>query len=108
FSFPVNAFATTLLYLLSLHDALPILNITLTRPATRQMQHLIIIARHIYTHAKRTVQCKHIRTFIAILHRTSNGSIITEYTIGQRSEEHTSELQSRENLVCRLLLAKNK
>src|SRR5690606_42130222 len=25
-----------------------------------------------------------------------------------RSEEHTSELQSRENLVCRLLLAKNK
>src|SRR5436309_12506211 len=25
---------------------------------------------------------------------------------GQRSEEHTSELQSRENLVCRLLLEK--
>src|SRR5690606_39885577 len=27
---------------------------------------------------------------------------------GQRSEEHTSELQSRENLVCRLLLEKKK
>src|SRR5690606_18073815 len=27
---------------------------------------------------------------------------------GYRSEEHTSELQSRENLVCRLLLAKKK
>src|SRR5690606_39882337 len=27
---------------------------------------------------------------------------------GARSEEHTSELQSRENLVCRLLLAKKK
>src|SRR5207302_8074839 len=26
----------------------------------------------------------------------------------RRSEEHTSELQSRENLVCRLLLEKNK
>src|SRR5436309_4044475 len=26
----------------------------------------------------------------------------------RRSEEHTSELQSRENLVCRLLLVKNK
>src|SRR5690606_41520707 len=26
----------------------------------------------------------------------------------ERSEEHTSELQSRENLVCRLLLDKNK
>src|SRR5690606_4173320 len=29
-------------------------------------------------------------------------------TIGPRSEEHTSELQSRENLVCRLLLEKKK
>src|SRR5690606_39452747 len=28
--------------------------------------------------------------------------------IGVRSEEHTSELQSRENLVCRLLLEKKK
>src|SRR5690606_41567980 len=26
--------------------------------------------------------------------------------VGERSEEHTSELQSRENLVCRLLLEK--
>src|SRR5690606_41771749 len=26
--------------------------------------------------------------------------------VGDRSEEHTSELQSRENLVCRLLLEK--
>src|SRR5690606_40946771 len=29
-------------------------------------------------------------------------------TPGPRSEEHTSELQSRENLVCRLLLEKKK
>src|SRR5699024_12190815 len=28
--------------------------------------------------------------------------------LGQRSEEHTSELQSRFDLVCRLLLEKNK
>src|SRR5690606_40356974 len=28
--------------------------------------------------------------------------------VQQRSEEHTSELQSRENLVCRLLLEKKK
>src|SRR5690606_40397196 len=28
--------------------------------------------------------------------------------LGGRSEEHTSELQSRENLVCRLLLEKKK
>src|SRR5690606_41903757 len=34
----------------------------------------------------------------------------TERVFGyeQRSEEHTSELQSRENLVCRLLLEKKK
>src|SRR5690606_40833988 len=30
------------------------------------------------------------------------------YSIYSRSEEHTSELQSRENLVCRLLLEKKK
>src|SRR5207302_2415587 len=29
-------------------------------------------------------------------------------TVRRRSEEHTSELQSRENLVCRLLLEKKK
>src|SRR5690606_39473848 len=34
-------------------------------------------------------------------------SLPTPMTIG-RSEEHTSELQSRENLVCRLLLEKKK
>src|SRR5690606_41878540 len=31
---------------------------------------------------------------------------IAEKTVENRSEEHTSELQSRENLVCRLLLEK--
>src|SRR5690606_42066404 len=33
-------------------------------------------------------------------------SILSVYTAQNRSEEHTSELQSRENLVCRLLLEK--
>src|SRR5690606_4910306 len=33
---------------------------------------------------------------------------ITQFVLGARSEEHTSELQSRENLVCRLLLEKKK
>src|SRR5205085_10548359 len=32
----------------------------------------------------------------------------TEMQIKQRSEEHTSELQSQSNLVCRLLLEKKK
>src|SRR5690554_7268611 len=33
-------------------------------------------------------------------------SAFTDITIGNRSEEHTSELQSRPHLVCRLLLEK--
>src|SRR5690606_41352055 len=35
-------------------------------------------------------------------------SAATAGTSSPRSEEHTSELQSRENLVCRLLLEKKK
>src|SRR5690606_39445980 len=35
-------------------------------------------------------------------------AVKTAPTMGKRSEEHTSELQSRENLVCRLLLEKKK
>src|SRR5690606_39497238 len=34
--------------------------------------------------------------------------LIESYEKTSRSEEHTSELQSRENLVCRLLLEKKK
>src|SRR5207302_9090929 len=34
--------------------------------------------------------------------------IVVSAAIHDRSEEHTSELQSRENLVCRLLLEKKK
>src|SRR5436309_11783201 len=33
---------------------------------------------------------------------------LSQPTVSHRSEEHTSELQSRENLVCRLLLEKKK
>src|SRR5690606_42091801 len=36
------------------------------------------------------------------------GTHIVDVTTGHRSEEHTSELQSRENLVCRLLLEQKK
>src|SRR5690606_41731910 len=36
------------------------------------------------------------------------GGTLTCHELFGRSEEHTSELQSRENLVCRLLLEKKK
>src|SRR5688572_32146599 len=43
--------------------------------------------------------------------RRAKGGISVDMTVmlsGQRSEEHTSELQSQSNLVCRLLLEKKK
>src|SRR5256886_8415484 len=36
------------------------------------------------------------------------GSIHSRFGMSERSEEHTSELQSQSNLVCRLLLEKKK
>src|SRR5690606_40055953 len=38
----------------------------------------------------------------------ANAGKSIRYQVRGRSEEHTSELQSRENLVCRLLLEKQK
>src|SRR2546430_12481795 len=36
------------------------------------------------------------------------GRVVHSLDLGDRSEEHTSELQSQSNLVCRLLLEKKK
>src|SRR5215475_9977410 len=66
-----NDTATTEIYTLSLHDALPIWTVQLTDAAEQVPDRPL---------PPRT----------------------------PRSEEHTSELQSRENLVCRLLLEKKK
>src|SRR2546422_6006748 len=53
------------------------------------------------------------RLFVPLTIRTSAGKLIprsVEYSrrASSRSEEHTSELQSRLHLVCRLLLEKKK
>src|SRR5690606_1225453 len=42
--------------------------------------------------------------FETVARRNPNTRGVQVYDAGGRSEEHTSELQSRENLVCRLLL----
>src|SRR2546427_4137247 len=47
------------------------------------------------------------RRGFALLHTPTDPSVRTLYCI-TRSEEHTSELQSQSNLVCRLLLEKKK
>src|SRR5688572_32302549 len=72
-----NDTATTEIYTLSLHDALPIYEGRVTSDARRGRPGESEIG----------------------------GLAIPN---GQRSEEHTSELQSQSNLVCRLLLEKKK
>src|SRR5688572_31517466 len=71
-----NDTATTEIYTLSLHDALPIWHL----PASSRSRCRMAVSRS----SPRTCRC------------------------GRRSEEHTSELQSQSNLVCRLLLEKKK
>src|SRR5437016_11740001 len=41
-------------------------------------------------------------------HKSLDRFLVIHDAVGQRSEEHTSELQSLTNLVCRLLLEKKK
>src|SRR5258708_29818468 len=78
-----NDTATTEIYTLSLHDALPICGVR--RPNARN--------------ADGSVR-------FMIVHRSGPGGTIMNRTL--RSEEHTSELQSPDHLVCRLLLEKKK
>src|SRR2546427_8366460 len=89
-----NDTATTEIYTLSLHDALPICR----QAAARQRHH------QGYESADRggdDHQPAHAGP------RAHAGSARDE-DAGGRSEEHTSELQSQSNLVCRLLLEKKK
>src|SRR5438067_9144214 len=78
-SFFFNDTPTTEIYTLSLHDALPIFGVVLEHQ---------------------------------MLPRRRGGADLIEdvarRAIDDRSEEHTSELQSRFDLVCRLLLEKKK
>src|SRR5690606_40865294 len=73
--------ATSEIYPLSLHDALPILGTPRPQPSE---------PRDRYVYYPDTAE---VNEEVAV-------------NIRGRSEEHTSELQSRENLVCRLLLEK--
>src|SRR2546427_12147280 len=85
FFFFFNDTATTEIYTLSLHDALPILESLLPENG------LITL----YGGPGEG------KSFIAL-------DWAMTISQGLRSEEHTSELQSQSNLVCRLLLEKKK
>src|SRR3989442_8633211 len=87
-----NDTATTEIYTLSLHDALPI-------SASFQRQHESDRVLDLLVGEQRLA---------AVLRR--DGVQAFDLAVGRhhRSEEHTSELQSRPHLVCRLLLEKKK
>src|SRR2546422_5789046 len=61
----------------------------------------------LFRSSETSVQGTESRTFLRGIQRTDAEGIATFRTI-YRSEEHTSELQSRLHLVCRLLLEKKK
>src|SRR2546422_2599950 len=87
--------ATTEIYTLSLHDALPIL---------RSLKLRVDVIAMSATPIPRTLQMS-----LAGLRATSEACAgSASPTSRSRSEEHTSELQSRLHLVCRLLLEKKK
>src|SRR5437870_10514741 len=76
-----NAPAPTEIYTLSLHDALPISPQCVNPIYEERMRDALLAQKEIGVHC---------------------------VAFGDRSEEHTSELQSRGHLVCRLLLEKKK
>src|SRR5690606_40936376 len=89
---------------LSLHDALPISRrsgSTTTGPTPCWSEMIIAVVR-----ARSRSDAKMAST--APIERLACIAWCRPRRCTPRSEEHTSELQSRENLVCRLLLAKNK
>src|SRR3712207_8727659 len=89
-----NDTATTEIYTLSLHDALPIYGLCVLHPDlpdhTRELRLDLVHDLHRFDDAE------HLPLRDARAHRN----------VRFRSEEHTSELQSRQYLVCRLLLEK--
>src|SRR3712207_8743830 len=85
-----NDTATTEIYTLSLHDALPI-----WLPVVVVPQALLL---RVGLHERDLC-----------LAATGQPEVVGRLVVdGERSEEHTSELQSRQYLVCRLLLEKKK
>src|SRR2546427_4399762 len=95
-----NDTATTEIYTLSLHDALPI---SLRRRGVLGVAAVLAVAVLAWGIGRRVRaggSLSPIRS-IAILP-------LLNLSNDPRSEEHTSELQSQSNLVCRLLLEKKK
>src|SRR5690606_41891930 len=98
----LTAPAPTALYTLSLHDALPI---SRRRPPRRGRRPRGRTGRPASPRAPGAGPVALAVVGLVVLDLVIIEIVIVEFVI-VRSEEHTSELQSRENLVCRLLLEK--
>src|SRR3712207_6895139 len=89
-----NDTATTEIYTLSLHDALPISRAD--EGARARADHGRLLGEGVRRPGRDDD------------HRVRAGHPERQHPDRRRSEEHTSELQSRQYLVCRLLLEKKK
>src|SRR3712207_7531164 len=96
-SFFFNDTATAEIYTLSLHDALPI---SLLRKRTDTVGELVGYAA---SAAKREMR---VGASGRPANQAATRSRLRAAAVATRPEEHTSELQSRQYLVCRLLLEK--
>src|SRR3712207_7960942 len=96
-----NDTAATEIYTLSLHDALPISSGT-PDPAARSWRPPPRCSR------RRSTPARSWSSGCAGWTPTPRAGSCRAPRNGARSEEHTSELQSRQYLVCRLLLEKKK
>src|SRR5690606_39825196 len=103
-----DAVTRTVIYTLSLHDALPISCMRRTKGETNRANtakaETGLPGRHTMGLPCAWARATGLPGFILTRHRSSSPPAFS--MAGLRSEEHTSELQSRENLVCRLLLEK--
>src|SRR5690606_41483840 len=101
--FSLTHTATPVMYALSLHDALPIL---VERVEIVEGPLSVVYGSDALAGVINIITRKGGRkeNTLGVRVRIQEESAGTAY----RSEEHTSELQSRENLVCRLLLEKKK
>src|SRR5699024_11896256 len=97
--FCCNEPATSEIYTLSLHDALPILRQKQIKEEKKSWKGGRKGVKGVVTEKE-----SGLKTAYGSIGRISIGSTVNK----QRSEEHTSELQSRFDLVCRLLLEKKK
>src|SRR5690606_41146565 len=93
---------------LSLHDALPISLLRARAQAIKPQYGFNLHDQNIYYNVPGTKNPVSISLLAPAFNEPREINPVRENAMKIRSEEHTSELQSRENLVCRLLLEKKK